>query len=369
MGTTGEGLPYPEGSPGALRGAGSDIRDLLGELFGARGTLSGGARPSGWEGGASTAYTALVQSHTEAIDQAATELSGAADDLEALSEVLDGAQDKIKVLDRKVKAAREAAEAAALTASIARTALSNAQAAANSPLMPSGLGSMDPADRALVVAQGAYDRAAGAADAAAGTYDQVKADAMERAQDLVDRVEIADEKTGAALTGVSFQAAPDAGGAPSAPGSSPFEVDCPLDNPLVKSFLDGLGDASSRSNIFKQFQDGAPIGPLRDGDVANFSFEKFLRNPAINSFNDEFDTCIPEPIDDPLPPPPPPPVPKPYWPDSVPTPADAYDAYDRATDEALDDAGDWIDDQLPAPGEGPGGAPLPPFPFPRPGPG
>lgn len=376
MGTTAEGLPYPEGSPGALRRAGDDIRTLLGDLFGARSTLAGGAGPSGWEGGASTAYTALVNAHTEAIDQAATELSGAADQVESLADVLDRAQNRIKDLDDEVREAREAAEAAALTASRARTALAKAQAAADSPLLTSGLGSMDPADRAWVAAEGAYNRAATAAGIASGTYEQVKDDAMQRAQELVDDVDDADVRTGSALTGVSFVAAPDAGTTPSAPSSSSFDFDCPLDNPYVKSFLDGLGDASSRSNIYKQFQDGAPLGPLFEDDVRQQLFEEGLRNPAIAALNDSLGTCIPDPLDNPYPPkapPPPPPAPqpvdKPLWPDDWPTPADAYREYDETTDRALDDVEQWLDDQLPAPNEDPNGLPLPPFPVPRPGPG
>ncbi len=376
MGTTGEGLPYPEGSPGALRRGGDDIGTLLGDLRGARSTLAGGASPSGWEGGASTAYTALVDAHTDAIDQAATELSGAADQLEALADLLDRAQERIEYLDDKVREAREAAEAAAFTALLARTALAEAQAAADSPLLTSGLGSMDPADRAWVAAQGAYNRAATAAGIASGSYEQVKADAMQRAQELVDEVDDADVETGSALTGASFVAAPDAGAIPSAPGSSSFDFDCPLDNPYVKLFLNGLGDASSRSNIFKKFQDGAPLGPLFEGDVRQQLFEKGLRNPAIAALNDSLGTCIPEPPDHPYPPkaPPPPrpapePVDKPLWPDNWPTPADAYREYDEATDKALDDVGRWLDDQLPAQEEDPSGLPLPPFPVPRPGPG
>lgn len=107
-----EGLPWPEGEPGALTGAAGKLTGIAGRLSAAGGPLSRAGGISGWGGGASLASSLLLSAQTQSVHGAAEVFGSTATALRGLATVLSDGQDRIRALAREVKAAREAAEAA-----------------------------------------------------------------------------------------------------------------------------------------------------------------------------------------------------------------------------------------------------------------
>ena len=85
-----EGLPWPEGEPGALRGAAGRLRGLAGGFEGAGGTL-GGATAPGWSGVAQASYTSTLTQATDAVGYLSGSADTAAAALSHLAEVIESA--------------------------------------------------------------------------------------------------------------------------------------------------------------------------------------------------------------------------------------------------------------------------------------
>lgn len=164
------------------------------------------------------------------------------------------------------------------------------------------------------------------------------------------------------------------------------DAPCPIDNPLFTTGAGLLPFLTHGSQLTRNALTN-PLGPLAGSAKTN------AYTTLANGLREAFPgTCIgPEPPTPPSDPPSPRPAPvqpadEPNWlerrlddvkdlpgnvqnviEDAPGTVEDGYHAYDRWTDEALEDTGNWIEDQLPAPSDQPSG-PFP-LPIPRPGPG
>lgn len=199
------GLPWPEGDPGAVRGAGRRLESLAGEVEGAAGRIVATADVGGWEGPAAVVYRAAAGAQVAALRAGTGPVSAAASQLTSLATALDDARDEIRRLADKVRDAEDAAQRA-------QDAVTTARAAEpTDPLLGSTLGTFPSPE--VAAAMGAASRAA---DRAA----QVRADAEAKAQTLVDRVERLDRAT-ASVVDAATAAAPAGGAAPTSAAAPP----------------------------------------------------------------------------------------------------------------------------------------------------
>lgn len=118
-----EGLPWPEGEPGALAAAAGQLRGVAGKLAAAGEPLGRAAGIGGWSGGASIASSLLLSAQVQSVQGAAEVFGSTAGALRGLATLLSDGQDRIRALARDVRAAREAAEAARARATTAGTEL------------------------------------------------------------------------------------------------------------------------------------------------------------------------------------------------------------------------------------------------------
>jgi hypothetical protein len=107
-----EGLPWPEGEPGALNAAAGKLRGIAGRISAAGGPLGQAAGMGGWSGGASIASSLLLSSQVQSVQGAAEVFGSTATALRGLATLLSDGQDRIRALAREVRSAREAADAA-----------------------------------------------------------------------------------------------------------------------------------------------------------------------------------------------------------------------------------------------------------------
>jgi hypothetical protein len=170
-----EGLPWPEGEPGALTAAAGKLRGIAGKLSAAGGPLGRAAGIGGWSGEASIASSLLLSAQQQSV-QGATEVFGStAIALSGLATLLSAGQDRIRSLAREVRAAREAAEAARHRA---------ADAAQRMSANPDSVGF-----------EGAYLHLNAAAGQAEQHYREVRDRAMKQAHEIVDECKAADADT------------------------------------------------------------------------------------------------------------------------------------------------------------------------------
>lgn len=157
-----EGLPWPEGEPGALRAAAARLRGLSGGFEGARSTLEGATAP-GWSGVAQASYTSTLTQATDAVGYLSGSADTAAAALSHLGDVIEHAQDRVRRAAARLHEARAAASRARATATQARDAANRAQA--NALIGPPVTGGLDPlsaeadaaAGRALAAESAAAD--------------------------------------------------------------------------------------------------------------------------------------------------------------------------------------------------------------------
>lgn len=355
-----EGLPWPEGSVGAIRGAAGDIRSLLGSLHDARSTLSQVSTPAnGWTGDAAYAYGQMADRHLVAIDAAANHIQIGGEELDNLADALDEAQDRIRRWARRVRDARLEAERKGEEERLAFDRLVAARAAATpDPLLGAGLGSLDPADRELASAELDYGVKRAAAEDARTRHAELRGEAIGEAEIQVERVEEISSSTGDRLRGLDFTAAPWAATAGGGPDWTDVDFECPLDDPAYSNLLGGLAGAMGRSNVLLQAIKGRPLRQVLDDDIDG-AMQGQVTDKLNEVANNLTGGCKPGDFPLPDPPPPPPPPPKPWWQ----TPIDVLAWPANQVVEGLEDLGD----ALPAP-EGPAPFPAPP-PLPRPGPG
>jgi len=170
-----EGLPWPEGEPGALTAAAGKLRAIAGRLSAAGSPLAAAAGLGGWSGEASIASSLLLSAQTQSVQGAAEVFGATATALSGLATLLSAGQDRIRVLAREVRAAREAAEAAQHRA---------ADAAQRMSANPDSTG-----------LEGAYLHLDAAAGQAQQHYREVRDRAMRQAHEIVAECEAADADT------------------------------------------------------------------------------------------------------------------------------------------------------------------------------
>jgi hypothetical protein len=203
-----EGLPWPDGSPGAIDGAAGRLRSMahtVGRVAGRAGEL---AEVDGWSGPASTVYSAAMTAHAVTLEGGAGPLGAAASALRSLGEDLADAQREIRRLATEVGEAEDAAEQARTAATTARSAWQAGEQPDPFVPVPASLGGIPPAS--VVQADGAAVRATEAAA-------EVRRRATARAQQLCDDVEASDRSSAAALDAAAGTA-PGGAGAPGVPG-------------------------------------------------------------------------------------------------------------------------------------------------------
>lgn len=193
-----EGLPWPEGEPGALTGAAGQLTAVAGRLSAAGTPLGGAATVDHWHGGAATAYSVLVHSQVTGLQGGAKVFGSTAAALRALARVLSDAQDAIRAEARRVKAAREAAERARALAG---------SAADRSGSQPDNAG-----------AEAAFLHLSAAAGRAEADYREIRQAAEARARRLVAEVTSADAATAGEVAEARVAASAGPGGLPAAPG-------------------------------------------------------------------------------------------------------------------------------------------------------
>ncbi|HEX7132693.1 MAG TPA: hypothetical protein VF228_08960 [Iamia sp.] len=207
--TTGpEGLPWPDGNPGAIEGAAGRLRSMAGQVGRIAGRTTELADVGGWTGPASTVYSAAMTAHAVTLARGAGPLGTAAARLRALGDELGDAQREIRRLATEVRQAEDAAERACTAAATARADWQAGEQPDPFVPVPASLGGLPPAS--VVQADGAATRAT---DHAA----EVRRRATARARALCDQVEAAD-RTAAAALDAAAGAAPGGAGAPGVPG-------------------------------------------------------------------------------------------------------------------------------------------------------
>jgi len=198
-----EGLPWPEGEPGALQAAAAGTRRIGQRLSTAASAVNGGRQVWGWSGNAAAAYQGMINAQQASIAGAAEVYGSVAAALTALGALLDDAQTEIRALGRRVRAAREEAERLRAAAGQAR-----ARAAATNAFTPLGVAVSAQAD-AL-----AAEAAAGAAQA---EYERIRTAAEKKAQGLVEECRAADAATAGEVGEARVAATAGPGGLPAAP--------------------------------------------------------------------------------------------------------------------------------------------------------
>jgi uncharacterized protein YukE len=211
-----QGLPWPEGEPGALRSAASRLRGIAGGFDGAAATL-GGATPAGWTGLGQASYSNTLAHAGTAVTHLSGAVDTAASALVDLAGVIEDAQDKVRRAAAKLKEARETDRRAQAAAEDARAEATSAHAAATLGTAP--LTGVDPL---LAAADAAEQRALTAeADAATAHAEAVRVErwAHDQADDAMDSVRRADGAGAAALDGTGLQPGLAVGPAASASGA------------------------------------------------------------------------------------------------------------------------------------------------------
>ncbi|MDP8975930.1 MAG: hypothetical protein M3N28_06130 [Actinomycetota bacterium] len=187
------GLPWPEGDPGALKGAAANSRDVAAAVRQAGQRLSE-VTPSGgdWKGQAASSFLGAVRDDGRDLEKAAGSFSSAAAALSKLATVLDDAQEDVKRWARKVKEAEERARKAEERASDAATKLEAAQAKTN-PLLPLPA-AFDPLVPFTAPAEStAYRTAQAEATEAKGDLTAIRTKAKDAADKAVKKVKQADQ--------------------------------------------------------------------------------------------------------------------------------------------------------------------------------
>lgn len=212
-----EGLPYPQGDPGAADSASARLSALVIQL-GQTATAVGTGAPASWQGHAAAVYGETVRAVGSSLSGALGALSGAATAVRQAGQVLEDAQQEVERLARRVRRAREEAERADREATTAEREAQAAdaraqQAASATTTLVSGVGSPfgplpGTAERmeALKVNEHAARLRARAVRMREEYLDE-KRRATQQAREATDDVKRADRST-AAMVGAAGGAAP-----------------------------------------------------------------------------------------------------------------------------------------------------------------
>ena len=226
-----QGLPWPEGEPGALRGGARRLRGVAGGFEGAGGTLTS-ATPSGWSGVAQASYSGSLARASDAVAHLTGSADVAAGALGDLADVIERAQERVRRAAERLREARDAARTAQAAAADARAEADGARSAAL--LSPAPLTGFDALASEADAAEGRALTAESAAADAAAEAARVERWAHGVADDAVADVERADATCAAALEGTCLR--PGMGLGPGAAAAGARAVWDFVYGPLIKPF-------------------------------------------------------------------------------------------------------------------------------------
>jgi hypothetical protein len=197
-----EGLPWPEGEPGALNAAAGQLTGVAGQLSAAGGPLGRAAGLGGWSGGASLASSLLLATQMQSVHGAAEVFGSTGSALRGLARLLSDGQDRIRALAREVKAAREAAEHAQGLADTAGRRMA---------AQPDSVG-----------LESAFLHLSAAAGQAQGEHARIRQRAETEARQIVEELEAADAATAGEVAEAEVAATAGPGGLPA--GTSQVDI-------------------------------------------------------------------------------------------------------------------------------------------------
>jgi hypothetical protein len=190
-----QGLPWPEGEPGALRASAHRASALAHQLSGLHGGVAA-THAAGWSGTAAAAFGATVRRDAGVVAAAGAAFGDAAGALNDLAGAIEHARQRVLHAADRLRAAREHAAAASRRAADARSAADAAhQAAALDPT--ASLGS--PLFSAADIAEGDAQRAEAASAAAQDELARVAAWAHREAEDACHDARAADQRCAGVL--------------------------------------------------------------------------------------------------------------------------------------------------------------------------
>jgi hypothetical protein len=190
-----QGLPWPEGEPGAARAAARRAASVAAALESIQGTVAGTDAP-GWTGTAATAFDGAVQRDAMALMGAGAAFTRGSGALEELATKLEAAQERVLEAARRLREAREAAAAAEARATDARQAATAAHTAALFDPTSSFSGVLS---SEATMAEDAALRAESAAAMARDELARVEAWAQREADDAVADGRAADQRAAGEL--------------------------------------------------------------------------------------------------------------------------------------------------------------------------
>lgn len=379
------GLRYPPGNPDDFTAASHRLARVSADLQPVPGRVQRLARlGEAWTGAAAEWFRAGTARSASGISDVSGALRLAALAAQAAGEALRRQQRAARRLAEQVNDAEQEYQRADREADRAEEHAEQARnRATQATFGAAGTFSLAEQARASQEAEAATQQATRArkrATRARERYEDIKARADRELNRLEEDTERADTRSHSMLDEVSRTLAAVADPAADL-------GDCPIDNPLFTTGAGLLPFLTHGSQLARNALTN-PLGPLAGSAKGN------AYNSLANGLREAFPgTCIgPEPPTPPNDPPSaqpepvqpaPEPADEPSWferrlddvkdlpgdvtnvIEDVPgTIEDGYHAYDSWTDQALEDAGDWLEDQLPPlPDQAPG----PPFPWPRPG--
>jgi len=140
-----EGLPYPQGDPGAAEGAAARLAGLAAQVSAVAAAVGTGT-PRSWQGKAAAVYGETVRVVATSLSGGLDALNGAAAAARRAGQALEEAQQEVEQLARRVRRAREEAEIAERDAVAAEREAEAAdsraqQAASATTMLVSGAGS------------------------------------------------------------------------------------------------------------------------------------------------------------------------------------------------------------------------------------
>ena len=186
-----DGLPWPEGDPGELKGAAQRAHAAAHALDHVSSSLGSHAHgSSGWRGAAATAFRHTIQAEQQGMQRSAAALGEASSALRRLGEVLGDGQDEVRRLAEQVRAAEAATAIADVHAAVAVT----------KDIGVSLLTGADPAFRETRhEADHAADHARAAAARAHAHAAEIRSRATRRAQHICDHLVSVDVATARAV--------------------------------------------------------------------------------------------------------------------------------------------------------------------------
>lgn len=259
-----QGLPWPDGEPGAVRAAARRAGALAAALEGAQSSVAG-THAAGWSGTAAMAFSGAVQRDAAAVGAAAGAFTEAAAALDQLAEALRHARERVLEAAARLREAREAAAQAEARASDARAAADRAHAAV---LFDPAAPLADPLRTEATLAEDAALQAESAAATARDELARVETWARAQAEDAVSDARAADQRAAGALEGAAAAAGPlgVTTGIPGAPLA-------PLGAHMRGSLLDYWGGGPTGDTI--------PLGKMAVGGAFMFGTYQYLRAASV----------------------------------------------------------------------------------------